>query len=421
MQKASNDEAAQESLRHKQRKAREAAEEERLKNSKLEDPTPEKLFEDMHRVAGDKETNPMGWRFKSLSRQRYRRYGHYDIGIIDRTYGQFNHALEVAGLRDKPGTRRLKAAIASQSRAVHAADWIAETVAPYVREPKPSLEGTELILSISDTHATFLCPFTWYCFLQAAKLLQPDHVYFNGDIIDGSEISRFPKIPGWSIPLQMEFDFQHEMLKQIREILPDAQIWLGRGNHDIDRWASYFTQVSPALSGLRNMRFDKQLGLDDLNINLRMGGTIMSPEGTEEDVSGTNFYGFYRVHHGTALGQMPALQELRDAELSGQSGHVHRASLAFGTTEESRGKSWMSTPMGCTERAYRAYRRGRTTSGWQTGFGLAWLHPSGRVHQYPVITDNGYCRFEGYEFVAPDDLPEPDTSALWLTEWPSLK
>ncbi len=139
----------------------------------------------------------------------------------------------------------------------------------------------------------------------------------------------------------------------------------------------------------------------------------MSPKGTENDMPGIMIHD-YLIHHGTLLGQTPHLSELRKALRSGQSGHVHRAGVSM-MSHEGSSISWMSTPMGCTPRAGRAYMKGRHT-GWQMGFGLAFLHPGGRVHQYPVIADEGVCLFEGFTFEDPGHS-EPNPSELWLTDF----
>lgn len=404
-----------EKRKYLQRKAREKAEEERLKAWKSHDiPSIEDLLADMIRCAEDPATNPYH-HFRTLSRKRYRLYGHYPIEFIDREFGQFEHAKQVAGLEDQPGTRLKKAARAHASRREHAARYVERYIHPHKYDPTArELTGTELWLSISDTHATFLDPFTWYCFLRAVQLLEPDGVYLNGDILEGSEISRHPKIPGWTIPLQLEFDFAREMFRQLREVAPDAEIIWGGGNHGIDRLAMYLTQVAPAFSGLRNLRFDKLAGVEEFGVKLAQQGTIASPTGTEDDLPGTLLHGFYVFHHGTALGATPYAAELRAHGRSGQSGHVHRAGLAY-STDEARGSiSWMSTPMGCTPRAGRSYMKGRNT-GWQRGFGVAFLHPGGRVHQYPVVTDDGVCTFEGTVIQDPG-LPEMDPRTLWIKD-----
>lgn len=404
-----------------ERKAREKAEEEQLRATKSKArPSVEDLIADLVRVAEDKAVNPY-WRFKTISAKRYRLFGHFPIDFVFQQFGTFEHAKQVAHLEDKPGTRLKKLARAEASRREHVSRYVERWVLPYVRYTEPAIRagtGTRLVLSISDTHATFLDPFTWHVFLCACADLAPDVVYLNGDILEGSEISRFPKIPGWTVPLQLEFDFAREMFVQIRRVVSSSTrvVW-GAGNHGLDRLVSYLTHVAPAFANLRTMRFDKLAGIDDLNVELAMGGTIASPAGTEDDAPGRLLYGVYRIHHGTKIGTSPALDELRAAGRSGQSGHVHRASLAYGATEAHRGLSWMSTPMGCTERAGRAYIRGICT-GWQRGFGVAFIGERGEVRQYPVVTDGGFAIVEGRVYRRPEGLPEMDPSKLWLPEMP---
>lgn len=397
------------------RKARALAMEKQIASTKLDVvPSGEDLLADIIRVADDKEVNQF-WRMRSISPQRYRLYGHYHIDHVYELYGQFAHAKQIAGLEDQPGTRDKKAARANQSRREHLLRYADRHILPHVvKDPalERDLTGTKLVLSISDTHATFLDPFTWWCFLSACRDLQPDIVYFNGDILEGGEISRFPKIPGWTVSLQMEFDFARSMFEQTREVVgPDTDIIWGAGNHGLDRLAAYLSQQTPALAGLRTMKFDALAGLGDLNIKLAQGGKFISPEGTEDDSPGMLLYDFYRIHHGTRLGPMPAHAELKDAGRSGQSGHIHRGGLVFGVTEADRTKSWMQTPMGCGPRAGRAYIKG--IANWQRGFGAAWLHPGGIVRQFPVICDDGVCILEGYVYER-RDLKDPDPSTNWL-------
>ena len=250
--------------------------------------------------------------------------------------------------------------------------------------------------------------------------MKPDVVYLNGDMLEAMEISRHPKIPGWTVPLQLEFDFVREMFTQIRRAGHNGDLIWGGGNHGIDRLAMYLTQVAKELAGLRTLRFDVLAGLNDLDVQLAQGGTIASPYGTENDKRGMLLYGFYRIHHGTLLGQNPAGSELKAAGRSGQSGHAHRAGLAFGTTEASDALCWMTTPCACTEHAARAYIKGVNT-GWQKGFGIAFLFPDQTVHQYPVITDGGRATFEGYTFEADPGIKDPDPSTLWLKDLPELE
>jgi hypothetical protein len=151
-------------------------------------------------------------------------------------------------------------------------------------------------------------------------------------------------------------------------------------------------------------------------VTLAQGGSLVSPEGTEQDRPGL-MLGDYRIHHGTKLGQSPAMAELKAAGRSGQSGHVHRASMAYGTTEADEGLSWMSTPMGCTDEAGRAYMKG-TTTGWQRGFGIAYLHADGGVNQHPLVLQGSQVVVEGLLLELPEFHRMP-WNENWLEGFPT--
>jgi len=416
---------ASEVRKYHQRKAKEEARKNRERARKRKTPPSiEDMLADLVRVAEDEKTNP--WHeFRSISRRRYELYGDWPIEFLDAEFGQFNHALEVAGLRDQPGTRLWRAKRAKSSREEHTRRYLERHWRPYVIGPD-SIEwgedGSYLLLSISDTHSQFLDPFVWFAFLSASRDLRPDGLLFNGDTLEGAEISSHPQTPGWTVPLQDELDFKREMFRQVRE---DASfrgdlIDTG-GNHDTgDRLARYLTQVARPLANLRCLRVDELLGLGDFDVKLAHGGTILAPEGEEDMKPGLLLFDFYRVHHGTKLGQNPALKELLAAGRSGQSGHVHRPSLAFGTTETTEGMSWMSTPMGARHEVGR-YRPNETTTGWARGIGVARLFPDGTVHQYPAIVCRGKdgrerITIEGVTYFRPEDMDDPEPKGVWLKD-----
>jgi len=412
-------------LKYRQRKAREEALKQQNRRSKLKrTPSVEDLLADIVRVADDEETNPQA-EFRTISRKRYLLYGHYPIECIDMEFGQFEHALQIAGLRDEPGTRLVRRKRAEASRDAHTRRYLERYVAPYVLDPN-SLEfnddGSYLMLSISDTHAQWLDPFVWFAFLSASRDLKPDGLLFNGDILEGAEISAHPKIPGWTEPLQSELDFEREMFRQVRE---DAKfggdVILTGGNHDTgDRLARHLTQIDKGLASLRCLRVDELLGLDDYNVKLVQGGTILSPDGQEDNKPGLLMFGFYRIHHGTCLGKTPAMGELQNAGRSGQSGHVHRANLCFGTTETTEGMSWMCTPMGARHELGRSYMKG-TNTGWTRGLGVCRMWPDGTCHQYPAIVSVGKdgrerITIEGITYFRPDDMEDPKPTGQWLND-----
>ncbi len=400
-----------------QRKAQLAAEDARERATKSDEvPTLEMLCGDMLRVACDEETNPF-WQDRILSSKRYRRFGHYPFEYVEKEFGTFAHAKEVAGLADKVGTRQQKTARANQSRAEHSQRYQEENFLPYVYDPSQrESQGTELALIISDTHTGFLEPFAWWSFLRACKEMDPDIIICNGDMIEGSAISRHPKVPGKVMKLQDEFNFAREMFTMLRRICPDAEIIWTAGNHGLDRLAAYLTQVAPGLAGLDSLRFDKLAGLDELGIKLAQGGSFVSPKGQEKERPGCLVKPYYIATHGTALGQTPFMTELRATGISGTSGHVHRAGLAYGTTEAMGTTSWMSTPSAVVQECARGYIKSRSIA-WQAGWGVAYLDDEAqRVHQYPVVVNDGFAACEGLVFRDPG-VVYPNVMDNWITDW----
>lgn len=417
-----------EKAKYLRRKSDEAqAKERKLAGKSGEWPSIEDIIHDVRKVAGDADQNPLGHRTMSISGKRYDAFGRYPIECIQLRFGNWGHVMEVAGLKDTPATKKTLAAITAKSREAHALRYYTRHIRPYAVDrdliSSRMLVDQRVVLSISDTHSTFLDPFTWQCFLAAIRDLQlgdDDFVLLNGDTLEGGDISTHPKIPGWQVDMQIEFDFQREMVKQVRETGFDGHIIMVGGNHGIDRWARYLSQEASELTSLRCLKIDKLMGLDEFNVEIVQGGTIMSPDGTEDDVPGLLLYDCYRIHHGTKLGQTPALGELMAAQRSGQSGHTHRAQLIYGTTETLAGMSWMSTPMGCNRIAGRAYMKG-TNFGWQTGFGVCFISPGGKVHQYPVVCDGDLCHIEGFQYERKQDLLYPDVTYNWLPDLPVLE
>lgn len=410
-----------ERLKYAQRKARASAEAARILAGKRRTaPSIEDMLADIVRVADDKETNPF-WKHRAISRRSYELFGHFPVAFIDQEFGQFEHAKQVAGLTDQPGTRLWRGKRAGKSRRDHAARYAERHVAPYVAKAEEfrELRSDYLLLSISDTHSQFLDPFVWRAFLQSIKDLRPDGVLLNGDTLEGAEVSRHPKIPGWTESLQSELDFKREMFRQIREI-HSGDLFDTGGNHDLaDRLSMYLTQVAPALAGLRTLRVDQLMGLEEHRVKLFHGGTLLSPKGTEDAKPGFLLFDFYRVHHGTLLGGDPAAKELKAAGRSGQSGHVHRASLAYGTTERDEALSWMTTPMGARHEVGRSYIKG-TNTGWQRGFGVARLFPDKTVQQYPAVVQVGKVErisVEGFTYERGRDCKDPAPHGQWLADY----
>jgi len=404
--------SASERKKYALRKAHEEARREReMATKRTGRPTVEDLCADLVRVA-EHDLNPFH-KHRHVSGPRYRELGYYPIEYLHREFGTFAHSCQVAGLREDVGTRLQNSARAARSVQEHAERYATKYVLPHCNKfPDLARRATrwELVATISDLHATYLDPFTWSIFLQVIADLEPGTVVFNGDVLDAVALSTFPKIPGHTVDLQVEFDFARELFRQVREVLPSARIVYTAGNHGVQRLARYLTTVARDLAPLRNLRFDALLGLGEYDVQLYQGGFCSSPLGTELDEPRAKLFEAYLVTHGTSLGQHPAAAELRRWGCSGTSGHVHRAGVAFGASKESRKLSWMTTPCACTDEAAWSYVR--DFAPWNRGFGLAWIK-DGKVRQYPVTVDDGEAIVEGHAYEA-RVVERTDPSVLWV-------
>lgn len=379
-----------------------------------EPPSQEDILADLVRVAEDEETNPFH-KFRALSQRRYELFGHYAIEEVLKL-GRFEHVKQQAGLATTVGTRMVLQARTERSLDAHDERYMRRYLLPHVNkfpELSRTATGWKSGVVISDLHGFYLDPFTWDAFLWACSHLAPDVVYLNGDVIDGLEISSHPKVPGASVPLQMEFDLVRNLLTELRGAVPSSTriVW-GAGNHFLDRMTRYLTQVARGVAGLRGMRIDKLVELDGLEIELVQGGSFCSPKGQESQKPRKVLWNHYMVTHGTKLGATPAAAELAQWGMSGTSGHVHRASVHYGSTHAQAGLTWMSTPMACIPDAGKWYVQGH--AGWQRGFGVFYVNESGRIHHYPVITDEKQAIVEGEVYDAmPDEDTEVDTRKYW--------
>lgn len=402
------------------RKAREEARRQRIAAGKRKTPpTIEDMLADVIRVAEDPDTNPIGHGFRSISRARYEEFGHYPVQFLDRQWGTWAGVKQAAGLEDEVGTRLWRNNRAKEARREHAERMFERTVQPYVarQEDYRKLTKPYLLLTISDTHAQWLCPFVFSSFLQAIRDLKPNGVLVNGDWLEGSEISRHPKIPGWTVPLQDELDFCRSMFGLIREAMgEEGDLWLVNGNHDpTTRLVSYLSSNAPALTGLRCLRVDQLLGLGDFDVKLMMGGSPLSPPGQANAKPGFLLYGL-RVHHGYRTGKRSGKQEVQDAGRSTITGHIHHGSVAY-YSDEVETRCAMTLPAGARDELGHYVQK--VSTGWQRGFGGTWLWPDKSVHHHAYIAQGTPERLvvEGHIYERAKACKDPEPKGNWLEGW----
>lgn len=385
------------------RKARDAA---RLARERAEKapgrPTLEDVLADVVRVAEDESTNP--WhQFRAISRRRYELYGHYPIEYV-LEHGRFEHVKQMAGLVPARGDQLLLHARTNRSIRDHAGRYAERWLLPHVGkfpEIQRATDGSRMAVAIGDTHSLLMDPASWNSLLTFAEDAQPEIVLWVGDHVDGSEISRHPKVPGFTVSLQEELDCQRAMMREMREVVPGARFVLVPDNHFWDRMVSYLTQVAPALAGLRNLRIDQLLDLEDLEVELAPSGSFLAPG--EDQRPALRIWERLVVTHGTRLGAHPAAAELAAWTSSGVSGHVHRHQLAMGPGGL-RDEQWMCLPGGVIDQAAAYYVKGPVPA-WSRGWGIIESF-RGALQLTPVPVQGGVAMAHGWRYVTEPDLPQ---------------
>jgi len=123
-----------------------------------------------------------------------------------------------------------------------------------VREHSPRVDcelGNGVIIVASDAHYWPGVESTAHkALVKVIKSLKPSIVVMNGDVFDGSSISRFPK-QGWgrTPTVKEELVAVGERLSEIEAVAGNAKLWWTIGNHDM-RFESRLAQAVPEYEGV---------------------------------------------------------------------------------------------------------------------------------------------------------------------------
>ena len=415
---------AQEMAKLLERKLREDArlKRERWQKSKTR-PTLEDILADIIDVAESEEKNPRGHEQRSINRRRYELHGQYLIEDV-LEHGTFGHLKSMAKLQPSTADRRLLLKRTKDSLLAHDHRYFERYIAPYV-DLYPELtrvtQKSKQVVWYSDSHSFFGDPFTWLAFLDFISSSQPEVVVMGGDTNDGSMISNHDHPPGFGAPFQQENDLQRAQVREIRRLVPNCRILMVPDNHWTDRIVRYMTQISSALSGVRSMRIDKLMGLEESGAEIVHRGSFLAPKGHEADVGRKTLWGQLQLTHGSKTGRFPAMAELMDwvnlglpkgAHGLGLSGHVHRRQQVIGPNSGLRRMSWVSTHCACTDYGAIHYVKGNAPA-WSRGFEIV-DKGSKAIQSVGVDTTAGEAFAHGWRYEAKKGMPKtPDAVKRW--------
>lgn len=134
-----------------------------------------------------------------------------------------------------------------------------------------------------------------------------DTIILNGDILDFYDVSRFDKDPQRMFSLQTELDMAENFFKKLRKLLPEAEMYFVKGNHE-DRMERYLQKHSELFT-LKALKIPTLLQLEKFNIHYK-------PKGFK--------FGSLKIIHGDLIRKFSsytARGELEKHDSSGISGH----------------------------------------------------------------------------------------------------
>lgn len=128
--------------------------------------------------------------------------------------------------------------------------------------PKSSLT----VAVLSDIHAPFHDPHAIELALRIIQDANPRVIILNGDFVDFLGVSRFPVSPRRRISFHEEIRQARELLKYLRDRLPQgAEIIYLAGNHE-ERLLTYLWNKAKELAEIDMLRISRLLGCDLLGI-----------------------------------------------------------------------------------------------------------------------------------------------------------
>jgi len=186
-----------------------------------------------------------------------------------RYFGTFSEFKQYSGLTRTREQSKLLGQVAKHASKDRLREFNKEKAQYDGKYLRPDSKRFQTIVTISDTHDISFDAFTKRVYLDTLKRIQPEVIVFGGDHFDLPEFSKYFNDPR-SFNILERINSVHEFLREIREIVPDAEFnWIS-ANHEM-RLLKHLSEASPnimvLLSDLHGFTISKLLGLDEFEIN----------------------------------------------------------------------------------------------------------------------------------------------------------
>jgi transposase-like protein/predicted phosphodiesterase len=256
-------------------------------------------------------------------------------------------------------------------------------------------DGTLLkVVWLSDTHVPWQDDRALALVYAILDIVQPDIVIHGGDLLDCYKLSRFDKNPWEDKALQNEVDMARQILWNLRQHAPTAQIFLLEGNHE-DRLRKVLWNLpedARAIAQLTHfqeqMTWPKVLDLEALGVQF-----VPTRDQTKLDLLPKMV-----VKHGSVVRKWSGWSAKGEHEKygkSGVSGHSHRLG-GFWHRDHNGSHVWFEC--GCTCLLDPDYM---VDPDWQQGcLVMTFDRESGAYQMEPVFIHHGNTVFRGELLVA---------------------
>jgi hypothetical protein len=379
------------------------------------------LIKDLLRVYDHPDNPYAGW---AASRKRYRDLGWYPEIMVTDLFGTHAEFQRAAELRDKRGTSKVKLAVSRLNTEKQIQQYAEETIMPHVNKWAKAYrdrQGLKVVAAMSDSHGNFIDPMVRRAWLDTLKIIKPDGIIFDGDILDFPEVSRHTKMPGdGSLKLQEEIDYvREEIFRPSIAASPKSWRTYHVGNHE-QRLVRYLADTAKELADLRCLRWDNLLELGPLQLEMVFGGNWLAPRQKDrtKNVKDTFkvYYDCFAVTHGKSCAKNAMEKELERYQFSGCSGHTHRPGVWTMPTLANPCLSWVSLPMAAGYAVGKNYVDG--PGAWTMGFSLFVIDPgAGIVTPHPVF---GYEDLLVVGMTGKAYRPTPEEKETRRQQWRSV-
>lgn len=236
--------------------------------------------------------------------------------------------------------------------------------------------GREIAVVVGDIHAPYQDDKALEVAKQVIVDVQPDYLFINGDHVDFYQISRYDSKPQRKLELQSDLDVAKSILQDLREVAPNAQMVLRKGNHEarLDHWRS----KNPEMGILTCLKLESLLELKDIDCELL------------EEHAPFSWHG-WTITHGhlcRKLAGYTAQGMIDKYGTNGISNHIHRLAMVE-RTNMARSFVWVEN--GCLCQLKPEYSE---LADWAHGFTVL-TYEQGQVWEEVVRINDGETMFRG--------------------------